>query len=259
MKRRLEAQRVFQQEPSSDNEDEQHLQVNCNDEDEEGEKVIVIQPESPPGTPNHSDPNIVIFDTPTPVIEISNVGSAHSSPDDVPSSRSSDAGSDWGTMAAVKTHNSAYSISIPSGSFICSICCAQFPAFTEYESHCFTQHYRHPCMYCEKTFAQKANRDRHVCIHTGEKPFACPECGEKFARGDKLKIHRMKSHSVEFTSPWSRVAVTKENADASSNSADSPDSPARDASERNLKVKEKSYITAGNNNNNLMKTEQSAS
>ena len=92
------------------------------------------------------------------------------------------------------------------GSFFwCSICDAQLASFQECEAHCFSEHYRYPCMYCTKTFAQKANRDRHICIHTGEKPFACPECDQRFARGDKLKIHRMKWHNIQFNTPYMRM------------------------------------------------------
>ena len=89
--------------------------------------------------------------------------------------------------------------------FWCSICDAQLASFQECEAHCFSEHYRYPCMYCTKTFAQKANRDRHICIHTGEKPFACPECDQRFARGDKLKIHRMKWHNIQFNTPYMRM------------------------------------------------------
>ncbi len=89
--------------------------------------------------------------------------------------------------------------------FCCSLCDAQLASFQECEAHCFSEHYRYPCMYCTKTFAQKANRDRHICIHTGERPFACPECDQRFARGDKLKIHRMKYHNIQFSTPYMRM------------------------------------------------------
>ena len=87
----------------------------------------------------------------------------------------------------------------PTGPFTCT-CCTEYTTdtFLELESHCFSKHSRSPCMYCPKTFAQKANRDRHVCLHTGEKPYSCPECSEKFSRGDKLKIHRTKVHNVSY-------------------------------------------------------------
>ncbi|ELT94025.1 hypothetical protein CAPTEDRAFT_74845, partial [Capitella teleta] len=74
--------------------------------------------------------------------------------------------------------------------FECVICrqlCSTIQSLRRHEAT--TEHNRSPCMFCAKTFAQKANRDRHVCLHTGEKPYSCPECDEKFSRGDKLKLH----------------------------------------------------------------------
>ena len=109
-------------------------------------------------------------------------------------------------------HSSAVSVSdspranieIPLGPYPCSLCSNVSNTFQDLEMHCFSEHNRSPCMFCSKTFAQKANRDRHVCLHTGEKPYACPECSEKFSRGDKLKIHRIRAHKVQFPSYGSK-------------------------------------------------------
>ena len=80
----------------------------------------------------------------------------------------------------------------------CAVCGTDCSDFTEMEAHCLTEHSRSPCMYCSKTFAQKANRDRHMCLHTGDRPYGCPECGERFSRGDKLKMHRVRTHGVQY-------------------------------------------------------------
>lgn len=106
---------------------------------------------------------------------------------------------------SIKNHKYSYNVPVPEISFVCSICNCHMPNFKEYESHCFAAHYRYPCMYCHKTFAQRPNRDRHVCIHTGEKPFDCPDCNLKFSRGDKLKLHRIKVHKLEYPGPYVRL------------------------------------------------------
>ncbi|ESO12194.1 hypothetical protein HELRODRAFT_62097 [Helobdella robusta] len=81
---------------------------------------------------------------------------------------------------------------------ICSVCFQNFLNFQELENHCISFHKRNACMHCNKTFAQRANRDRHLCLHTGAKHHRCHECGERFARSDKLKIHKRKFHQVGF-------------------------------------------------------------
>ena len=91
-------------------------------------------------------------------------------------------------------------IDIPPGPQTCSVCNTTFGTFHEMETHCFVEHNRSPCMFCSKTFAQKANRDRHVCLHTGDKPYSCPDCDEKFSRGDKLKLHRVRAHNLQVNS-----------------------------------------------------------
>ena len=96
---------------------------------------------------------------------------------------------------------SRLTVDIPPGPQTCSICELVSDSFQDLENHCMLEHNRSPCMFCAKTFAQKANRDRHICLHTGDKPYACPECGEKFARGDKLKNHRIRTHNTPYPSP----------------------------------------------------------
>lgn len=87
---------------------------------------------------------------------------------------------------------------IPPGPFACAFCSYEADTFHLLDNHCAALHSRSPCMFCSKTFAQKANRDRHHCLHTGEKPYGCPECDEKFSRGDKLKMHRVRAHGIQY-------------------------------------------------------------
>uniref|UniRef100_A0A2H8TKP1 Zinc finger protein 236 n=1 Tax=Melanaphis sacchari TaxID=742174 RepID=A0A2H8TKP1_9HEMI len=47
------------------------------------------------------------------------------------------------------------------------------------------------CQFCEKIFKKNADLERHVRIHTGDKPYKCdqPECNKAFATKSSLEYH----------------------------------------------------------------------
>ncbi|XP_075445120.1 zinc finger protein 131 isoform X3 [Ascaphus truei] len=47
----------------------------------------------------------------------------------------------------------------------------------------------HVCQYCDKQFDHFGHFKEHLRKHTGEKPFQCPNCHERFARNNTLKCH----------------------------------------------------------------------
>ena len=47
------------------------------------------------------------------------------------------------------------------------------------------------CHYCAKVFARKDIRDKHIRIHTGDRPFKCSACHKSFIQEAHLKEHQL--------------------------------------------------------------------
>ncbi|KAK4325342.1 hypothetical protein Pmani_004059 [Petrolisthes manimaculis] len=58
------------------------------------------------------------------------------------------------------------------------------------------------CPYCPRTFPFPSYLQRHITLHTGEKPFRCHSCYSGFTRRSHLKAHMRRKHGPSHqTSP----------------------------------------------------------
>ena len=53
------------------------------------------------------------------------------------------------------------------------------------------------CLFCERTFKKKSNRDTHVHSHIGVRPYECTMCGESFSQQSNIKRHMKLLHNVK--------------------------------------------------------------
>lgn len=57
---------------------------------------------------------------------------------------------------------------------------------------CFNKKYKFICRFCPRTFEHKWESVIHTRLHTGERPYACEYCGERFIRKDYVQRHFLK-------------------------------------------------------------------
>ncbi|XP_016295530.1 gastrula zinc finger protein XlCGF8.2DB-like, partial [Sinocyclocheilus anshuiensis] len=84
------------------------------------------------------------------------------------------------------------------GSFTCTQCGKSFSEKSKFNRHMTVHTGEKPytCTQCGKGFSQKTNRNRHMTVHTGEKPYTCTQCEKGFFDKEELNVH-MRSHTGE--------------------------------------------------------------
>uniref|UniRef100_A0A8C6TUJ8 C2H2-type domain-containing protein n=1 Tax=Neogobius melanostomus TaxID=47308 RepID=A0A8C6TUJ8_9GOBI len=58
------------------------------------------------------------------------------------------------------------------------------------------EHKKHQCSVCNKRFRGRRDLQRHIRVHTGERPYRCSSCEKAFTCKDTLDVH-MRTHTGE--------------------------------------------------------------
>lgn len=87
--------------------------------------------------------------------------------------------------------NSKYTVKGTPGT-MCRYCAMQFDTEEELNTHVLT-HTRGSaplkCTMCGQTYRTSSKLQRHIRVHSGERPYTCHICGRRFSRSDHLKQH----------------------------------------------------------------------
>ena len=85
--------------------------------------------------------------------------------------------------------------------FKCSKCDFQFRQSNDLWRHVRAKHSSEPqprytCQLCSKSYNRQSTLNRHLVVHTGERPYKCVQCDQSFQQSRYLRNHE-RTHSGE--------------------------------------------------------------
>lgn len=87
-------------------------------------------------------------------------------------------------------------------SYTCAMCPKTFPTWKKVYCHQRTHNKNIECSIknCGKKFATKGDLEKHIRIHTGERPYKCNKCDMSFSQRCTLRIHLDTVHQLDSDS-----------------------------------------------------------